>query len=401
MLNELPLIFILVGLIAYAVLAGADFGAGIWILLSKPGDKRLRAHARHAMGPVWEANHVWLIFVLVVFWTAYPEALASAASTLSIPLSLAAVGIVLRGTAYALRAQADDGAVATGIERVFGLSSVLTPFALGATIGGIASGRVPVGNAAGDLVTSWLNPTGIAIGALSVATSVYLASVYLAADASRLGEPDLMRAFRTRALLTGVIAGALALAALIVVRVDTKPIWDGLTSGWGLVALGASGLGGVVTLALVRAGRYEPARVAAAVAVAAVIAGWAVAQRPNLLPGLTVDQAAAGRATLIALIAVIAAGALVLLPSLALLFSLTLRGRFDPGQVMVAPSVPERRGAPRVASRLVIAGVCLLVGTGLTVFADSGWGLACGVVLLLAFVTIAFAPLAVTPAEDR
>src|SRR5438552_1624125 len=152
MLDELPLIFILVGLAAYAVLAGADFGAGIWVLLSQRRDQELRDHARHAMGPVWEANHVWLIFVLVVCWTAYPVAFGSIMSTLSTPLFVAAIGIILRGASYALRGQLDAAPQRRLIESVFALSSVLTPFALGTVVGGIASGRVPVGNARGDLV---------------------------------------------------------------------------------------------------------------------------------------------------------------------------------------------------------------------------------------------------------
>src|SRR6478672_11765542 len=130
MLDEVPLIFILCGLAAYAVLAGADFGAGIWVLLSQRGDARIREHARHAMGPVWEANHVWLVFVIVVAWTAYPLAFSSIASTLAVPLLIAAIGLILRGTAYAVRSADDEGAVATWVERVFGVSSVLTPFAL-------------------------------------------------------------------------------------------------------------------------------------------------------------------------------------------------------------------------------------------------------------------------------
>jgi cytochrome d ubiquinol oxidase subunit II len=396
-LNELPLICILAGLVAYAVLAGADFGAGIWTLLSEPGATRLRAHARHAMGPVWEANHVWLIFVLVVGWTAYPEAIASIASTLTVPLFAAAVGIILRGTAYALRAQSESGAVAAWIERVFGISSILTPFALGAAIGGVASGRVPVGNASGDLLTSWLNPTGVAVGILSVATSVYLASVYLAADANRLREPDLVSSFRTRARITGVVAGALAVAALLTVRSDAKPIWEGLTEGWGLLALGVSGLGGVATLVLVRDRRYEPARVAAALAVAAVVAGWAVAQHPVLLPGLTVDQAAAGHATIVALLVAIAVGAIVLFPALGFLFTLVLRGRFDQGRAVAAPVLWTPRAALGPPLRLVVVGVCFVVGAGLTVLLDSTWGLALGVVLLLAAPTVAFAPLAAAP----
>ena len=403
MLNELPLIFILVGLAAYAVLAGADFGAGIWILVSARRDEALRDHARHAMGPVWEANHVWLIFVIVVAWTAYPTVLASIASTLSIPLFLAAIGIILRGTAYALRAQTGgtEGSVPSvrRTERLLGVSSILTPFALGATAGGIASGRVPVGNAAGDLWTSWLNATGITIGVLSVATSWYLASVYLAADAARIGHPTIVRAFRSRALLTGVVAGALAFAALIVVHEDATPIWDGLTGGWGLVPLVASAAAGGATLLLVRSGRYEAARFAGATAVAAVVAGWAVAQSPDLLPGVTVDDAAAGHATLVAIVIAVAVGALILLPSLALLFNLTLAGRFDPGRAATAEHSAEARG-PSSPARLAVAGGLLVVGAVLTILFDSTVGLGLGVVSLLAFVVLAFAPLAVPPDDS-
>src|SRR5690242_14224982 len=154
---------ILVGLAAYAVLGGADYGAGAWTILSGTDarGRRLRDHARHAMGPVWEANHVWLIFVLVVCWTAYPVAFGSITSTLAIPLFIAAVGIILRGASYALRGQLDEAPGRGLVENLFALSSILTPFALGTVVGGIASGRVPVGNAAGDPITSWLNPTSI------------------------------------------------------------------------------------------------------------------------------------------------------------------------------------------------------------------------------------------------
>src|SRR5262249_9621670 len=152
-----------------------------------------RHHARHAMGPVWEANHVWLIFVLVVCWTTYPVAFASIFSTLWIPLFVAAVGIILRGASYALRGTLGSASGRRLVENVFALSSILTPFALGAVVGSIASERVPVGNALGDPIGSWLNPTSILIGVLLVATSSYLAAVYLAADAHRMGEPNLER----------------------------------------------------------------------------------------------------------------------------------------------------------------------------------------------------------------
>jgi cytochrome bd ubiquinol oxidase subunit II len=399
MLDEIPLLLILLGIVAYAVLAGADFGAGIWILVSGKRHEALRDHAHHAMGPVWEANHVWLIFVIVVAWTAYPQAFASIASTLCVPLFIAAIGIIMRGTAYALRGQIESGAVATRFERLLGLASIITPFALGAVVGGIASGRVPVGNAKGDLITSWLNPTGITIGALSVATAWYLASVYLAADADRLGEPEIVHAFHVRALVTGVITGALAFVALIVVHSDARPIWDGLTSGWGIVALAASALAGVGTLALVRAQRYEPARFAAALAVAAIVAGWAIAQSPNLLPGLTVHEAAAGNATLIALLVSVAVGLVVLLPSLALLFRLYTTGRFDTGRVAPAGAPHELESAPP-PTRLAVSAGLLIIGAVLTLLLDSTWGLALGVVLMLAFVLVTFAPLALPPEGD-
>jgi len=399
MLDHLPLILILIGLIAYAVLAGADFGAGIWVLLAPRRGGALRAHARHAMGPVWEANHVWLIFVLVVCWTAYPTAFASIASTLAIPLSIALLGIVLRGTAYALRAQTEgDAVVATRLERIFGVSSILTPFALGAAVGGIASGRVPVGNAAGDLVTSWLNATGIIIGALSVATAWYLASVYLVADADRIGDRVLVRAFRTRALVVGLGAGAVALAALFVVHDDAHRIWHGLTHSWGLVALATSILGGSATLLLIRAGRYEPGRAAAAVAVAAVIVGWAVAQSPYLLPGLTIDRAAAGHSTLVALLIAVAGGLVILTPSLGLLFKLTLSGRFDRAAPVAPRAIARRDSMPRTPAVGLAAG-CLIVGSASTILLDSTWGLTLGVISLLAFVGLAFPSLA-TPAES-
>src|SRR6185437_14309611 len=250
----------------YAVLGGADYGAGMWTILSGADayGRRLRDHARHAMGPVWEANHVWLIFVLVICWTAYPRAFGSITSTLAIPLFLIAVGIILRGTAYAVRGSVDPER-AVALERLFGLSSVLTPFALGAVAGGIASGRVPVGNAAGDRWSSWLNPTSVVLGLLFVATSAYLAAVYLAADAHRLREPDLEQAFRMRAIGGGVVAGGLAFAGLVVVHSDAERIWDGLTSGGGVAALVVSAVAGVATMALVLRSRFEWARVAATV----------------------------------------------------------------------------------------------------------------------------------------
>jgi len=393
-LADVPVILILVGIAAYIVFAGADFGAGLWYLLAGPGPRGrpVRDFTYHAMAPVWEANHVWLIFVLVVAWTAYPTAFGSIASTLAVALFVAAVGIILRGTAYALRSGAPPDRDKEGfIGFVFGASSVLTPFALGAAIGGIASGRVPVGNAAGDLATSWLNPTSIMVGVLAVATSGYLAAVYLAGDATRAGEHELAREFQRRALIMGLLSGALAVIGLVVLRSDARALFDDLTSGAGIVAVVASAIAGVVTLALVRAGRYEPARLSAAAAVGAIVAGWGIAQSPDILPGLSVRAAAAGHSTLVALLVSIAAGLVVLVPSLVLLFGLVLRGRFDED----APAVEEQPARGAAAGHRSVATVAIalfVVGATLTFLAD-GALLAIGVIALAAFVVVGAAEL--------
>jgi cytochrome bd ubiquinol oxidase subunit II len=398
-LAEIPLLLILLGLIAYAVLGGADFGAGAWQLAggTSERDKEIRQHAHHAMGPVWETNNVWLIFVLVVCWTAYPEAFGSITSTLAVPLFIAGVGIILRGTAYALRSGTASDREQRRVEVTLAVSSILTPFALGAVIGGIASLRVPVGNAAGDLWSSWLNPTSVLIGVLAVVTAAYLAAVYLAADAVRVGRPDLAAAFRTRALVTAVVAGAVAIGGLAVIRDDAEHLWDGLTSGAGLAAVVVSVIAGIATLALVWLGRFEPARMSASIAVAAIIAGWALAQRPVFLEGLTIDEAAASRSVLIAVIVAVGLGAVLLIPSLALLFGLVLRGRFD---APPAEDTGETRRLTRFRPELgVLAGAGLVVGSVFLFFFDSAWAHAVGVIFLFVFVAVGFVTLTTVVAE--
>jgi cytochrome d ubiquinol oxidase subunit II len=207
---------------------------------------------------------------------------------------------------------------------------VLIPFFFGAAIGGVASGRVPVGNAAGDLIDSWLNPTSIAIGIVAILTGAHLAAVFLTGDAKRAELPDMVAAFRTRAVFSGVAAGAAAVVTLVVVRSDARTLYDGLTSGDGLIAVLVSALAGVATIALVAGGRFGPARFAAAAAVGAMTIGWALAQDPYILPGqLTLDEAAASNATLVALVVSVGLGMLVLIPSLVWLYRLVLRGTLD------------------------------------------------------------------------
>jgi cytochrome bd ubiquinol oxidase subunit II len=332
MLPEVCLALVIAGITAYAVLGGADFGAGFWDLTAGGAERggRVRGMVERSMGPVWEANHVWLIFVLVVMWTCFPVAFGSITSTLYVPLLIAVAGIIFRGTAFALRGQAATIGEARALGALFATSSVLVPFCLGACLGAIGSGQVPVGNAAGDPISSWLNPTGMLVGVLAVITGAYLAAVYMAGDSVRAGLPDLERAFRARALIAGVAAGVVAIGGLAVLREDARPLFDGLTSGGGLVFVIGSALAGATTLWLVWSARYEIARVTAAAAVACVTIGWAFAQSPYLLPErLTLEQAAAGDATLVATLIGIAAGMLALIPSLYLLYSLTLKGRLD------------------------------------------------------------------------
>jgi cytochrome d ubiquinol oxidase subunit II len=220
-----------------------------------------------------------------------------------------------------------------------------------------------------------------------------MAATWLTADAARAGEEQLVRAFRVRALVTGTLAGALAFAGLIVLRSDARPIFDGLTSGAGLAAVIASAVAGAATLALVARGNFEAARYSAAVAVAAIVAGWAIAQSPDLLPGLSVDEAAASHGTLVALVVAVPIGALILIPSLAWLFGLVLRGRFDeqpeePGSTMRAGAwvdvQPTGGGQLPAAALGRAAGAVAAVGVALMLAFDGGLGLAAGVVLLLA-----------------
>jgi cytochrome d ubiquinol oxidase subunit II len=401
-LYDLPLFFVLIGLILYTVLAGADFGAGMWQLTAGSGEhaQRIRDHAHESMAPVWEANHVWLIFVITVFWTAYPAAFGSIASTLSIPLFLAALGIVFRGASYALRSGTRTPREVRMVDTLFAASSVLTPFALGTMVGGIAAGRVPVGNAAGDLFTSWLNPISILIGAIAVMTSAYLAAVYLSADAVRLGHRDLADAFRTRALISGILAGAISIAGLVVLHSDAHRLFHRLLDGPGLPALIVSVLAGIVALGFVWRSRYEYARYSAALAVAAIIAGWALAQQPILLTGLTIREAAAPHDTLVVVVIAVLAGGAILFPSLAALFSLVLRGHFDPAAARVPAHTPSARGLVAASARGLLsrtAAALLVAGFGLLTIANAGWAHAIGVVCLLAFVVTGF--LAVAPTE--
>jgi len=332
------------GVTAYAVFGGADFGAGFWSLVAGGGEEGTRARELidWAIGPVWEANHVWLIFVLVVLWTGFSSAFESIFSTLFIPLSLAALGIVLRGSGFAFHKTARRLKGRRAAERVFGLSSVLTPFFLGTVVGAVASGRVPVGNATGDPVTSWLNPVSLVIGALFVATSTYLAAVFLVSDARRAGAPDLEHYFTVRALAAAVVAGVLAVAGIVTLRADARFVYDGLTSD-ALPLVIASVVCGAAVLGVLHRRARRGARPLAVGAVVAIVWGWGVAQHPYLLPQtLTIDAGAAPGATLTSLLVVFGVALLLVIPSIVLLFTLAQRSLIEETAGPQAPGADPR-----------------------------------------------------------
>jgi cytochrome d ubiquinol oxidase subunit II len=344
MLVDILLAILIVALAAYAVLGGADFGAGFWDLTAGGAERgaRQRGLLHRSMGPVWEANHVWLIVVLVVLWTCFPRAFGPLMETLYVPLFLAAIGIIFRGAAYALRGEAASISEARVLGAVFALSSVLTPFFLGCAVGAVASGQVPADGDPSAPFSSWTGLTAIWIGALSVVNGAYVAAVFLAGDAVRAGAPDLAAAFRRRALGAAVVAGAMAIGGLIVVHEDARDLYDGITSGGGLAMVIVSAAVGAVTLWLLWAGRFEIARYTSGVAVGAILAGWAFAQRPDFLPGeLSLQDAAAGDSTLLATLIALVIALLVIVPSIAMLFRLALQGRLMDSLRPITPAAEE------------------------------------------------------------
>jgi cytochrome d ubiquinol oxidase subunit II len=312
------------GVVIYALFGGADFGSGFFDLTAG-GSKRgaaLRTLIDHSIGPVWEANHVWLIYILVLWWTGFPTAFAATMTTLFVPMILALLGIVLRGAAFVFRKYAATLAQARLFGVVFAGASLMTPFFLGAVAGAVASGRVPAeGN--GDLFASWLHPTSIFGGLIAVGTCSLLAGVFLTADAQRGGDTELAEQLRIRTLGVGALTGVLVFVALVPITRDAPTLRDGLI-GRAAPLIVISGAAGVATLVLLVRRRFAPARVTAVTAVACVVLGWGVGQYPwMLVDQMTITQAAGAPATLVGLLVVVALAGVVVLPPLVYLYRLT------------------------------------------------------------------------------
>jgi cytochrome d ubiquinol oxidase subunit II len=323
-IDELPEIVALVGflaLVAYAILAGADFGGGIWDLLAQgPRSAAHRAAIAEAMGPVWEANHVWLIFVIVLLFTAFPPAFQALSIALYLPFHLVLGGIALRGAAFVFRAHGSVAAERLGIwGSVFGAASAFTPLLLGSCLGAISNDRIRVQD--GEIIAgaaAWLSPFAVGCGALALALCAYLAAVYLTLET----HGELRNDFRRRALATWWVAGLLSIALFPLAYADAPRLWQGLLAPRALPALVSGALLALVSGVAVWQGLYQLGRLAAAAQVALLLGGWALAQWPYLIyPDLTLHNSAAPAATLGFFLATVPPGLALILPSLWYLFA--------------------------------------------------------------------------------
>ena len=308
----------------YAVLGGADFGGGLWDLLACPTrrGRAPRALIDESITPVWEANHVWLVFDLVIFWTAFPHAFAAVMTVVALPLWLAVAGIVARGAGFAFRKELSQLRWQRAAGAAFALSSLLTPFFLGTVIGALATGSIPA-DASHASQAAWTSPTALLAGFLFVAACGYLAAVYLTGEAAHRGDRPLQAYFTRRAQGSAIVAGALSLATLAALH-GANPVLFSRLTGRALPLMILATVCGLAVLALLTGGRLAGIRVIAALGVAAVIWGWGVAQYPVLLPGTAVTLANAGapQATMVALVALFAVAVVIVGPSFVLLLRL-------------------------------------------------------------------------------
>jgi len=321
---------IFVALNAYAVLGGADFGGGVWDLLALgPRKARQRELIAEAIGPVWEANHVWLILAIVLLFTCFPPAFARLGTRLHIPLSLVLIGIVLRGSAFTFwRYGADEEQRNWGM--VFAIASLMTPLLLGTTAGAIASGAVGDGGwGSGDFygtyVAPWLNPFALSVGMFALIAFAFLAAVYLTLEAR---DREVREDFRRRALASGVGLFLAAVVALLLSLNRAPRVREGLIfAAWAVPLHLLTAAAAITALVALWARRWRVARVAAAAQVSLILWGWALSQYPYILPpDLSIANAAAPAATLRLVLAALVAGAVLLLPSLYYLFRIFKMG---------------------------------------------------------------------------
>ena len=348
MLADLVAALALVALIAYAVLAGADFGGGIWDAVARgPRREAQRDAIAHAMGPVWEANHVWLIFVIVLLFTGFPPAFAVLSVALFTPFHLVLLGIILRGAAFVFRAYSPQSARSERPDAqalrwgaVFGAASVITPVLLGMCLGAVSSGGVRVvdGRVSIEGPAPWLDPLSLAIGVFALATCAYLAAVYLANET----EGELREDFRLRALAAGTVVVALSVLVLPLLWTRGSHLWEGLTSARAAPVVAAGVAAALLSGWALWKRRLRLARTATVVQTACLLAGWGIAQHPYLIyPDVSIHDAAAGEGTLKFVLYSTPFGMALLLPSLWFLFRVfkgPALGLVDPPEAETPPA---------------------------------------------------------------
>lgn len=312
-----------VSLIFYALLAGADYGGGVWDLFAfGKRAKEQRELIAKAISPVWEANHVWLILVIVILFTAFPLAFATIATALHIPLTLMLIGIVLRGTAFTFRTyDSKKDNVQRRWSLVFSIASLITPVVLGITLGAIASGTIRIENGVvtNGFFSSWLAPFPFAVGFFALVLFAFLAAVYLTLETKDL---NLQADFRQRALISGVLVGVMALVVFLLAETGAPTVRAGISRSWWALSLhiltAIFAIGAFFTL-WVR--KYRLAQICAATQVSLILLGWAFAQYPFIVePDITISSAAAPRITLELLLGALAFGTILLFPSYYYLF---------------------------------------------------------------------------------
>jgi cytochrome d ubiquinol oxidase subunit II len=321
---------LLLVLTAYAIFAGADFGGGILNLVSfGPRREEQRNAISAAMGPVWEANHVWLIFLIVILFTSFPPAFRTLSIAFFLPFHLVLVGIVLRGAAFVFRANADvASAQGRTWARVFGIASVVTPFLLGAVLGAVSSGgiRAVGGTVQAAPLDTWLHPVSLGIGALTLAVCAYLAAVFLTVET----EGALAEDFRFHALGAGATVAVLAALLLPLIRTGSPLLWQHLSKPTSAPPMALGALLALVSGWAVWARRYRLARATAVLEVVIVLWGWAFAQWPYIIyPDFTVQNSAAPGPSIRFLLSTLPFGLALLVPSLILLF-VVFKGRRRP-----------------------------------------------------------------------
>jgi cytochrome bd ubiquinol oxidase subunit II len=364
-------IFVVV-MAAYALFGGADFGGGIWDLLAGSAERGAapRDLIDESITPVWEANHVWLVFILVLLWTAFPPAFAAVFAALFVPLSLSLLGIVLRGVGFAFRHTARQLRMQQLTGALFAASSLITPFFMGTVVGAVATGRVPV-HPAGNVLAAWTSPTAILTGFLFVAACAYISAVYLVLEARQRGRQHLMHYFSLRATAAGVVTGALAGGTFAELSSSAPYVYGRLT-GIALPLVAISIAAGIAVLGMLWLRFYHALflRATAAIAVATVVWGWGLAQYPYLFPtSLSLAAGSAPTAALVAEFVVAGLAVLLVAPGFALLYflqqrrmltaaesdaDLRLAARLEPA-VPGQPAAAPAPAATRMATALVLA----------------------------------------------